>query len=428
MGNLTSKFAGHSKHKSQQCIETSKIPCLGIPIKKKVDLDLEKEKMTARKKNVKIGSNPENENLDLENGKTTARRTNGDICSNPVTLSSIFPPEIIIEILSRVPVKYLPKIQLVCKHWCHVVQDRQFLEKQMSQAPNLTECNYKPKNAPDRETFKLVSACDGLVLRVSNTTCKYHIKNRTTKQVLELPDPHKHSFGITFSYVPSTLNYKLVSIHLDEAETSNELCQVLTIGSDSLWRAIEMPNLMDPGKKRERVSVVSTGVFVHCFRVFKVGLDIFEEILSLDLGTESFTITNVPKGLYRDTGNVWALDWYGKLGVADMVKGDLRVLVLEDYKKGLWAEREIIVPLVFTKEYEAVKADLVPVLVEVDSIWFWLKEKKMFSYNFKIGRIEKTVRERDGYTICNTLFRQPASLVKLEGMQPLKKTVTEPAN
>lgn len=209
MGNLTCKFAGHSKKKSQQCIETSKIPCLGIPIKKKGDLGLENEKMTAGKK---IGSNPEKENLDLENGKKTATKTNGNICSNPVTQSSIFPLEIFIEILSRVPVKYLPKIQLVCKHWCHVVQDRQFLKKQMSQAPSLAECNYKPKNAPDHETFKSVSACDGLVLRTSNTTRKYHIKNRTTKQILELPDPHKRSFGVTFSFVPCTLNYKLVSI------------------------------------------------------------------------------------------------------------------------------------------------------------------------------------------------------------------------
>lgn len=66
MGNLTCKFAGHSKKKSQQCIETSKIPCLGIPIKKKGDLGLENEKMTAGKK---IGSNPEKENLDLEKWK-----------------------------------------------------------------------------------------------------------------------------------------------------------------------------------------------------------------------------------------------------------------------------------------------------------------------------------------------------------------------
>ncbi|KAM7500901.1 hypothetical protein LguiA_025315 [Lonicera macranthoides] len=371
--------------------------------------------------NGKFRGHSEN-NLQLEKGKT-ARNKNVKKGSGPVT-QPVFPPEIIVEILSWLRLKYLPKMQLVCKQWYHIIQDRHFIEKQMSRAlasDFMLFYNSTPQVADNRETFQLICTCDGLLLWKNNTTGKYQILNKTTQQILELPDPHTRSFAITFSFVRSTLNYKLVSIYPDEAETSNECCEVLTIAIDSSWRAIEMPNLRDIGKTRERVSVVSTGAVVHCFRVFKVGPDLFKEILSLDLGTESFTITSLSKIVYSDRENIWALDWYGKLAMAHMVKESLQVLVLEDYKKGRWAECGIVVPLAFMKEYEDVKADLAPVLVEGDSIWFWLREKKLFAYNFKTGISWYTIEAPDGHTTANKLFRQAPSLVKFKGMKPAQK-------
>ena len=66
----------------------------------------------------KFLGHPEN-NLQLEKEKT-ARMKNVKKGSDRVTLP-VFPPEVIVEILSWLRVEYLPRMQLVCKQWCYLV-------------------------------------------------------------------------------------------------------------------------------------------------------------------------------------------------------------------------------------------------------------------------------------------------------------------
>ena len=166
----------------------------------------------------------------------------------------------------------------------------------------------------------MICGCNGLLLEKSNASKKYYIKNFATCQILELPEPRKNSFGMTFSFVPSTGCFKLVSVYDDNEEAGIEGCEILTIGSDNSWRTLNFPNLNDANKKREKLMVVSAGEAFHCIKVNKVGTRFCAEMISLDLESESFKSTIMPKHLFSDWEKVWALDWNGSLSFAVRVE------------------------------------------------------------------------------------------------------------
>lgn len=321
--------------------------------------------------------------------------------------------------------KVLVKLQVVCKQWYAIVQDRHFIERHMSRGTLRAIINKIPSSPPTHETFQLICGCDGLLLRKSNVSHKYHIKNPTTHQILELPDPKKTTLAMTFSFVRSTSEYKLVSTYDDETDRNGAFCEVLTVGRDNLWKPLKMPNLNDVDKKRDRISVVSTDSAVHCFQICKIGSKFSQEVVSLDLGTECFTITTLPNDLYQDWEKVWALNWSGKLAFADIVKEELQVLVLEDYKKHKWSETKTIVPLAYMNKEGYLKADLVPLIADSGTVWFWLKDKTIFSYNMKTGCIGKKLVSSGGCTIAKAFYQWPPSLIIFKGMRTEKKLLNQ---
>uniref|UniRef100_A0A5B7BHY0 F-box domain-containing protein n=1 Tax=Davidia involucrata TaxID=16924 RepID=A0A5B7BHY0_DAVIN len=400
MGNIAYKCLQFSSEKSLQCPETSKIPRARIAHKEKTLL--EKQETADNKKNE----------------KKTVPFSQPSFPTVPVTQPRI-PSEIIIEILSWLPVKILVRLKCVCKQWYALIQDRHFIEKHISRANSVVHQHNRIVDTPAPGSWHVVCGCDGLLLEKSNTSYKYWIQNPATCQILELPDPHDGSFGITFSFIPSTGNYKLVCVYDNKEETGNEGCEVLTVGSDDSWRPLKIPNLHDLNKKRDRVSVVSAGAAVHCIRVYNVGSNIYEEVVSLDLETECFTITSLPQGLIPDWKEVWSLDWDGKLSLANRVKEDLYVFVLEDYKKHKWGEGKRVVPLGFMKEnQEDMNRNLIPLIARGGDLWFWLKDKKIFAYNISTGTITHTVPAPEGYQISKVTYGCPPSLVTLKGMKP----------
>ena len=289
------------------------------------------------------------------------------------------------EILSWLPVKYVLRMKCVCKQWYALTQDRHFIEKHMSRVTNIARFYNTLLINPliggggggDGEIFYLICGCIGLLLEKSNASKKYYIKNFATCQILELPEPRKNSFGMTFSFVPSTGCFKLVSVYDDNEEAGIEGCEILTIGSDNSWRTLNFPNLNDANKKREKLMVVSAGEAFHCIKVNKVGTRFCAEMISLDLESESFKSTIMPKHLFSDWEKVWALDWNGSLSFAVRVEEVINVMVLEDYEKLKWGKEKIVVPLAFMNSTSELMGDLVPLFARSGDLWFWEKFKKL---------------------------------------------------
>ncbi|KAA8515451.1 hypothetical protein F0562_018938 [Nyssa sinensis] len=428
MGNIVHKCLGCSSKKSLHCLERSKIPHARNANKQNTFLE-KQETADNKKKEKKIpsGRNANKDNTFLVKQKTTDNKKNEkktvpvsqpsvalvpvgqpsialvpvgqpsialvpitqpSVPSVPVTQPSV-PNEIIIEILSWLPVKILVRLKCVCKQWYTLIQDRHSIEKNMSRTTSVSHQYNKIVATLSRDSYQVICGCDGLLLTRSSASNKHWIQNPTTCQMLELPDPHEGSFGITFSFIPSTSNYKLVSVYDDKEEPGDEGCEVLTVGSAA----------------------------VHCVRVFNVGSNIYEEVVSLDLETECFTITALPQGLNPD----WeALDWDGKLSLASRVKEDLYVMVLEDYKKHKWGAEIGVVPLGFMKENQDMDGHLIPLYARGGNLWFWLEDKKIFAYNIGTRKITHRVPAAEGYGISKTFYCCPPSLATMKGMRPRK--------
>ncbi|WJZ96150.1 hypothetical protein VitviT2T_014863 [Vitis vinifera] len=340
------------------------------------------------------------------------------------------PQEIVVEILNWMPVKYLLRMKCVCKQWNDLIQDRYFIQKHISLANSCyvyyfnrqkVEGNMDEedddKDKSKKETFHLVCGCDGMLLKRSNASQKCLIHNPTTRKILYLPDSdHDLSLSISFSFVPSIGEYKLVSIYEDTA-TGNEGCEVITVGVDESWRPLQLPNSHGPNQSRRKLSVASAGAAVHCFRVTEVVGEVFEEVVSLDLETECFTSTTLEPGLFSDWKKVWALNWNGRPALAETGREELKVLVIEDYKKKYkLAENKFGVSLGGAKKVMQ-GDDFVPLVAERGILWVWLRDKKMFGYDIKHGRVRRELSVPEGYHITDTMYIGRESLATLRGMQ-----------
>ncbi|XP_010271262.1 PREDICTED: putative F-box protein At2g02030 [Nelumbo nucifera] len=198
------------------------------------------------------------------------------------------PPEIIWEILSRLPVESIFRCKLVCKSWCRLILDPYFNEMQLIQA------NARPKHIilyekytlkssiflldqrmdewKDREfpvefmrqytdnEFIISGCCNGLlcILPLCSLETTY-IYNPITKLCVSLPLPDLDSNSaiddtlppkIGFGVDSTTKKYKVLRVqYLGEdiiQDTYQFRSEIITLG-ESLWRELETPTNIGHG-------------------------------------------------------------------------------------------------------------------------------------------------------------------------------------
>ncbi|KAL0398717.1 UNVERIFIED_CONTAM: hypothetical protein Sradi_2215000 [Sesamum radiatum] len=334
----------------------------------------------------------------------------------------IFPPEVVMEILSWLPFKSLMKAQLVSKQWRALIHDHYFIQKHMGQSSvvwHWYNVVWPGPSAPI-DSFSYIHGCDGLLLLRSNCSFKYCVWNPATRRVLELPDPHSGNYGFVLCYVRATGNYRIVAIYNDQ-ESGREGCEVFTPGHSKEWRRITFPRITTANngyRFTDRVSVVSAGEAVHCVIVIEVAEGRFERVVSLDMGTETFTVNYLPEGLTCNRRTtLWNLDWDGKLALVKTVGQNLEVMELEDYKKHRWCANKKVIPLPAMEKGNGGKRKIFPFYAKQGDIWFWLKGEKIFTYTIKTGQVCE-VKQTQTYSLSNKLYPYKPSLVTFEGMVP----------
>ncbi|KAK6124007.1 hypothetical protein DH2020_042255 [Rehmannia glutinosa] len=334
----------------------------------------------------------------------------------------IFPPEVVIEILTWLPPKCLIQLQLVCKEWRAFIQDHYFTEKHMGRHDfvhhwhNVARLGNYPQNNRDEDSFAFIQGCDGLVILRNNTKRKFCVWNPATHRVLELPNPNDGYYGFAFSFVPSTKSYRIVCIFKDK-ESGGLGWEVLTPGQSMAWRRLTFPDIANSiqNREKERVSIVSSGGAVHCVLVTKFSEEIETEIVSLDLETENFSVNHLPKlgwSKYCD------LDWDGKLGFARIVGQNMELMELEDYKNQKWCEKKKIIHLPFLKKGNIDgEANLTPLFAREGYIWFWLKDTKVFRYENKSGDMFDVKQSQD-FVPSSKIYPYKPSMITFKGMVP----------
>ncbi|KAL6656201.1 hypothetical protein ACP70R_007027 [Stipagrostis hirtigluma subsp. patula] len=185
------------------------------------------------------------------------------------------PPDVIEEILLRLPARSLLRLRIVCKQWCNMISNPRFIMEHAYRAPEhlllyLPKVEIPPSKTliPCRATFidekwslsgfaashmdpdsRFFASCNGLLCFYKTYTLK--ITNPATGQSLHLSKPdsillYDFHYLYSFGYVPVTGEYKLVHFlrELQRYKSGQpfhfDTIQVYTLGDDK-WRDIRNP-------------------------------------------------------------------------------------------------------------------------------------------------------------------------------------------
>ncbi|EYU22873.1 hypothetical protein ABFS82_03G107900 [Erythranthe guttata] len=248
------------------------------------------------------------------------------------------PSEIIIEILSRLPIRSIAICKCVCKSSQYLLQTREFVDSHLSKSvPGLVTCyefyeykvfefgdeldlkgEYKPVTELDCENSISPSVIKGSVnglLLLHPDVSKYHdlfISNPINRDYIDIQNKgmHNHhyfdglvSYGFGVSEVSG--EYKVVRIvqkcvrHSSTNEVrriTKSICHVYTLGTRK-WRKIEPCGLM--GNKDYSIGAFLNGSLHWFVEDFKGSYS----ILCFDLEEETFSTFSLPSLLTdRETG------------------------------------------------------------------------------------------------------------------------------
>ncbi|XP_019157534.1 PREDICTED: F-box protein At5g65850-like [Ipomoea nil] len=349
------------------------------------------------------------ERRSLEN--KCASESDGEKTSGSGLNSDLFlPNEIIIEILSWLPVDTLLRVKCVCKSWRATIQDRNFIEKHMSRARIVVECAAKMSdNNGNEKPYEWQCVRDGLVLERRNVFPKYRIRNPATKQKLDLPNPHGPLLFISMFFLSTSNDYKAVYIHHKEGTTSCAAdVAVLTIGTDSSWRSLDIPSLHNMKSQRGQIlrKSIAEVYYIIVLRDY--------EIVCLEMETENFTSVQIPERLFPDWNNIHPLNWRGKLALASVVGEKINIWVLESYKKQKWENVKVVFPL----PLDSITNDnLIPFETKGDWLRISVNYEHRVAYNMRTNRVSTLISAPPGQKIA---FVYKPSLVHFKGMTPVQ--------
>eukprot|EP00268_Persea_americana_P024941 TRINITY_DN24311_c0_g1_i3.p1 TRINITY_DN24311_c0_g1~~TRINITY_DN24311_c0_g1_i3.p1 ORF type:complete len:429 (-),score=43.12 TRINITY_DN24311_c0_g1_i3:147-1433(-) len=290
----------------------------------------------------------------------------------------LLPQEIIMDILSRLPIHFLLQCTLVSKAWRNIIvrnpifasmQHNQALENR-HKSHGLMFCLENPSKSPNLYLverggaphgkltvmyaqltclecwFDVIGSCNGLLCFSyydngvggyckSNRAC---VSNPITGECVILPSEDSKCAWISgFGFDSTRKEYKVVRVvHNRDAVLST--AEIHTLGSNS-WRRIEDDPHSRTKYMRSQSDVLVNGRLHWCSFPNK---PIF--IFSLDMGHEQFEEVPVVTGL-GSRGFIYLVDWKGCLAIVEvelMLKDDdaLHIWVMKEYNvKESWTRQ-----------------------------------------------------------------------------------------
>ncbi|KAF8036274.1 hypothetical protein BT93_C2099 [Corymbia citriodora subsp. variegata] len=290
------------------------------------------------------------------------------------------PPEIISNILSRLPVKTLLRFRSVSKCWRSIIDHRSFADLVLAESLGRSDVtslisiigNIEPSRLGrrffsfDHRTGFATPLCqldqtinstgqdsqsvNGLIwFDIGDLT---YLCNISTREVRVLPPTgpdfpahlHRgiHSFS-ALGFDPVTRRYKVMKTWVSNAlNHSGEVItahKILTLGT-SLWRKIDSGLIDFPWGG----SVCINGA-IHFLTLDLMSNKI---IVVFDVGTEKFRTLTLPDGALNQVHKMKLIAFGGCLTVLDYEhledENTMTMYILEDYKNQVWTERRIVLP------------------------------------------------------------------------------------
>ncbi|KAI9123661.1 hypothetical protein K1719_004961 [Acacia pycnantha] len=262
------------------------------------------------------------------------------------------PPEIIINILKRLPVKSLVRFQCGCKEWKNLFKTPSFIAEHLHHSdhknPFLLLHEYYCRSIrllnqnletveilsiPFRHGWKIIGSCNGLLCVITNLYLSLSPRllclwNPATRKVREIPQTTNDYWGICvfgFGFSSIVNDYKIVKFYNQElrkkkkedhyfivANYGYDLVEVYSL-STGLWKELEFGALQNIRFRTTAVSADGTMVWLG-------KEDLNPVLVSFDIVTEVFTITPID-GVSPTNLGVWedkfAIFWYGEYNATD---------------------------------------------------------------------------------------------------------------
>ncbi|KAK9287824.1 hypothetical protein L1049_016266 [Liquidambar formosana] len=231
------------------------------------------------------------------------------------------PPEIIVDILSRLPVKSLCRFRCVSKPWRTLISDPHFSKMHLTRTQNhphnerlllmaddsLYTVEYNESSSENvaiaveldipcvKSPNAILGSCDGLLLVAAGLADTCFLLNPSTRESIELPNSpfgaeSCDNFSIYgFGYDSSIDDYKVVKICFDdddEAVCSKGIVSVYSLRANS-WRRIEDSPFCHSVNDLSPPGVLLNGA-LHWLVWSHRGSDILGVIACLDLVDEKF--------------------------------------------------------------------------------------------------------------------------------------------
>ncbi|PON41766.1 F-box domain containing protein [Parasponia andersonii] len=273
--------------------------------------------------------------------------------------------DVVILILSKLPVKSLKRFKCVCKSWYSLISSPNFIAMHFNNKNRHKDClafvvadgrislyvyflSYHSMQISSSLSQKLyngqfIGFCNGLLCVVINEST-FYIINPATKESKVLKEPNKPSespsYGFTFDSKAN--DYKLVRVTIQKTE-------VLTLRSNS-WRSILMTdhNIRVMKEVRTLVDLWSTAVMKNAFHWIGLRSHVNKKVIvAFDLANEEFREIKIP-----DSPN--SSDLFGPSHCyvfQDCLSITFSYRFCSDSKIEVWAMKEYGVEGSWTKQY-----------------------------------------------------------------------------
>ncbi|XP_068668947.1 F-box protein At5g65850-like [Aristolochia californica] len=316
------------------------------------------------------------------------------------------PDEIVLEILSWLPVRDVLRFKTVCKLWRGIASEPTFLNIHTSRAPSLRPLVMVSYGDLNRGQYLYCAGVSNGLMCFQNRDKSFTITNPAIRKSLRLPPVHRTSLEPSFCYIPSTGEYKIANFFYSPGR-DKYVCEVLKVGKTEASfqpREIEVPTLL---RHILRCNfALKTGTMSHFFRTLQSSI----EIATFDLETEVFRSKSIPLSRFNVRSLEEKFVWDDRLCLASVVKNKLIAFVLEDYERDEWRKQEVVLPI----KSEEFEEKITPLLFEENNLQLRMGMNKIVVYNIRNGQIETTAYDCK-YVTSVVPHRKP-TLVAFHGM------------
>ncbi|KAL5983421.1 hypothetical protein ACLOJK_017506 [Asimina triloba] len=357
--------------------------------------------------------------------------------------NGVFPDDVILQILVRLPVKSLFRFKTVCKLWCRLPSEKFFIHfyNEISLKDSMVLVEMRKSSSADcnfvcvdrsscasefslgflNDRVKIRASCNGLLCCSSiPNRGVYYVCNPMTRECKMLPRSRERPFSryhpddeamlVGLAADPSAKKFNVVLAGFYRSFGRRPLDCLVCLVFDSeanAWRRFVSSCLEDFTHMNRNQAVFASGS-VHWLTYT------CSHVLVLDLGTEVWRKIRLPDEIVNGSGTrIYLLELEGKVSVIEISGGWMTIWVLLDYERAEWT----IVDRVSLRCIKASIRSAFPISQNDDFIFLATQNQVLvFSRKNKVWKVVYSVMGMVAYPLWFSAYAFRSTLLSCHGI------------